>query len=62
MTPLDEGGCVDYYLKLHGASNLRVVDDSVLPNIVSGHTAAIAFALGEKASDLIKEEWAVTAH
>lgn len=61
MTPLEENGCVDYYLRLYHTTNLRVVDDSVLPNIISGHTAAIAFALGEKASDLIKEAYPVSA-
>lgn len=38
MAPLGKGGCVDYYLRVHGVRNLRVVDDSVLPNIISGHT------------------------
>lgn len=40
MAPLEKGGCLDFNLLVHGVSNLRVVDDSVLPNIVSGHTVS----------------------
>jgi choline dehydrogenase len=40
MAPLSEGGVVDPYLRVHGVSNLRVVDASVLPNIISGHTVS----------------------
>lgn len=40
MAPLAENGCVDYYLRVYGVPNLRVVDDSVLPEIVSGHTVS----------------------
>ncbi|KAF8323358.1 alcohol oxidase [Clavulina sp. PMI_390] len=57
MAPLAKGGCVDYYLRVYGIPNLRVVDDSILPEIVSGHTAGPAFALGEKAGDLIKDAY-----
>lgn len=40
MAPLKEGGVVDPYLRVHGIPNLRVVDASVLPNIVAGHTVS----------------------
>lgn len=40
MAPLEKGGCLDWNLLVHGTSNLRVADDSVLPNIVSGHTVS----------------------
>ena len=44
-------------LRVHGISNLRVVDGSVMPKIVSGNTNAPIIAMAEYASDLIKEDW-----
>jgi choline dehydrogenase len=55
MAPLSKGGVVGYDLSVHGISNLRVADVSICPSIVSGHTAGVAFMIGEKASDLIKQ-------
>jgi len=38
MAPLSDGGVVDARLRVHGVQSLRVVDASVFPTIVSGHT------------------------
>jgi hypothetical protein len=38
MAPLSEGGVVDARLKVHGIHGLRIVDASIFPNIISGHT------------------------
>lgn len=54
MAPLKEGGVVDPYLRVHGIPNLRVVDASVFPTIVSGHPAGTVLAIAEQAADLIK--------
>ncbi|KAI0833647.1 GMC oxidoreductase [Trametes gibbosa] len=54
MAPLEDGGVVDPFLRVHGIPNLRVVDASVFPTIPSGHTAGPVLAVAEKASDLIK--------
>ncbi|KAH9945051.1 GMC oxidoreductase [Epithele typhae] len=54
MAPLADGGVLDPYLRVHGIPNLRVADASAFPAIVSGHTAAPAFAIGEKVADLVK--------
>lgn len=40
MAPLGEGGVVDPYLRVHGVKGLRVVDASVFPGIVAGHTVS----------------------
>lgn len=40
MAPLNEGGVVDPYLRVHGIPNLRVVDASIFPTIVGGHTVS----------------------
>lgn len=54
MAPLEDGGVVDTRLRVHGIEGLRVIDASVFPSIVSGHTAAATIALAEKAADMIK--------
>lgn len=53
----DPEAVVDPELKVYGVKGLRVVDGSVMPNIVAGHTNAAIFMIGEKASDMIKETW-----
>lgn len=40
-----------------GVKNLRVVDASVVPNANSGHMLGPVIMLGEKAGDIIKEDW-----
>ena len=40
MAPREEAGVVDPFLRVHGIPNLRVVDASVFPTIVSGHTVS----------------------
>ena len=40
MAPLEDGGVVDPYLRVHGIPNLRIVDASIFPSIVSGHTVS----------------------
>ena len=44
---------VDLQLRVHGVSNLRVVDMSICPQVPSGNTNAVAMMIGERAADLI---------
>ncbi|TFK71353.1 alcohol oxidase [Pluteus cervinus] len=53
MAPKHLGGVVDSNLLVYGTTNLRVADMSVAPLHISCHTAQTAYAIGEKAYELI---------
>ena len=53
----DKMAVVDDRLRVHGLHGLRVVDSSIMPRIVGGNTMAPTIMIGEKASDMIKQDW-----
>ncbi|CVK90932.1 related to alcohol oxidase [Fusarium mangiferae] len=52
---------VDEKLQVYGVKGLRVADCSIMPTVNNGHTQMPAYGIGEKAADLIKERWALSA-
>lgn len=53
----DPDAVVDPRLRVYGIEGLRVIDASIMPTIVSGNTNAPVIMIGEKGSDLVKEDW-----
>ncbi|KAF2679649.1 GMC oxidoreductase [Lentithecium fluviatile CBS 122367] len=54
MMPRDEGGVVDNQLRVYGTTGLSIADCSIIPLMPGTHTQTTAYAIGEKAADLIK--------
>ena len=51
----DDNSVVDNVLKVRGVDNLRVVDASIMPDIISGNIHAPVLMIAERAAEFIKE-------
>jgi choline dehydrogenase len=50
----DETAVVDQYCRVHGLQGLRVVDTSVMPNVVRANTNATAIMIAERVAEWMK--------
>ena len=53
---VDAGAVVDPRLRFNGIEGLRVVDNAIMPRVISSNTNAAAIMIGEKAADMIKQD------
>ena len=60
---IDQMSVVDEETRVHGVENLRVIDSSIMPDILSGNLNAGTIMIAEKAADMIlgKEEKSIDA-
>jgi len=56
MLPKAKGGVVDSKLKVYGTKNLRVVDASIIPVLISAHIQTAVYGIAEMAADMITED------
>ena len=53
----DPDAVVDIRLRFNGIEGLRVVDNAIMPTVISSNTNAVAIMIGEKAADMIKADY-----
>lgn len=56
MLPKSKGGVVSPELKVYGTTNLRVVDASIIPIIISAHMQTAVYGIAERAAEMIIDD------
>ncbi|KAH7318881.1 alcohol oxidase [Rhizoctonia solani] len=57
MAPKSLGGVVDEKLKVHGTTNLRVIDASIIPMHLATHLQRTIYGIAEKGADIIQKDY-----
>jgi choline dehydrogenase len=57
MKPLEEGGVVDFELRVYGIQGLRIADGSVFPGMVASRPQATVVMIAERCAEFIRREW-----
>ena len=57
MLPKADGGVVDPQLMVYGTSNLRIIDASVIPMLLSAHPQTGIYGIAERAGEIIAGCW-----
>ena len=52
----DKESVVNNKLLVHGIENLRIIDASIMPSIISGNTNAATVMIGERGADFIIQD------
>ena len=58
----DDTAVVDVRLRMRGISHLRIVDNSIMPRLISSNTNAAAIMIAEKACDMIRGDSRKSIH
>lgn len=53
----DSQAVVDPRLRVYGVESLRVIDSSIMPEVISGNTNAPAIMIGRKGATMVAEDW-----
>ena len=58
----DRAAVVDAKLRVHGLTGLRIADASIMPTITTGNCHTPVTMIGEKAAQMIKEQYSTSAY
>jgi choline dehydrogenase-like flavoprotein len=57
MKKLEDGGVVDFELKVHGIKGLRIADGSVVPEMIASRPQATVVMIAERCAEFIRSGW-----